>query len=860
MTSPGFSLPLFVHVVTELQPGTDLKAFLTGRIQGYTAARFAQGAAPAAELTSDQLGPILSAAEAEYQTVLSAPLPLADPAQDYGRLPAETRAVIAGKASFLLRMMAGRFPPVPNESLADEQITCLLSPWNGYDDGVVVYRQYSNRATLAILLPLVRLDIGRGALQLRLDQQVVTTTWLSAMPPPQMRATYDFLDPATAAAVGVGINWGDALMTFASSALFVLPEPYGVLAASAASVAHMFFGGQPTDVLQTALNSVITQLGTILDQDRIHDAAAKVADATEWLYTSSTTIKDLGDQSHASDFVTRALGKIDDVDAPNTPLRGAVFELWQMVQDPGVSLANRENALQVLSAGVGIYLTYLRVRIQMQAWLASSKGTPDLQLGYYDTFRQECSSWDTNLSQATDMLTTARLAEVGPVVRGKDSAFCTSQACVNESYYYGFTDSDPDALNLPTKWHDSSETKTSCGTPYEDDIPHQDQANAGREAYVRALADKLTAQYATVVKAVKTWEANLQQWEEGLTPLTPTSAPAVSGDMTKWQGQTPLGPWVTGAKVRYAAFYKNDSGQSPLGPWGTQVTIGAHAHPLLVGVPVDPLKLATSRHICRQLVPPSTRQVNYLELHGGGDFVTVGPLFRPPITSDAATVEAWIKTTADVQQTVVLAQGPPGARPRVTIGPSSQIGVYWSPQGSGGGYGSSDTRPVTDGAWHHIAVVFDKGQITFYKDGVATPDTGTMHDLETSDDSSQNALQLGAGLGSATTFTGQLYDVRVWRVARSSTDISGSMLTTPTGKELGLAACVSVADGTVRDLVTGGQGALAGSARIVAGPAPQGFTDQGAGPGSGDNTYVVVGIIADNETVTFQDVNDSIGT
>jgi Concanavalin A-like lectin/glucanases superfamily len=81
---------------------------------------------------------------------------------------------------------------------------------------------------------------------------------------------------------------------------------------------------------------------------------------------------------------------------------------------------------------------------------------------------------------------------------------------------------------------------------------------------------------------------------------------------------------------------------------------------------------------------------------------------------------------------------------------------------------SADTTPVTDGRWHHIAVVFDQGAITFYKDGMATADTLTV-------DSPRQAagdLQLGAGFGATTGFVGQMYGVRVWSVARTAGEIA----------------------------------------------------------------------------------------
>ena len=137
------------------------------------------------------------------------------------------------------------------------------------------------------------------------------------------------------------------------------------------------------------------------------------------------------------------------------------------------------------------------------------------------------------------------------------------------------------------------------------------------------------------------------------------------------------------------------------------------------------------------------------------------------VSTRAATFEAWIRTAIKDPQTIVLGSHSPGATPRISVG-GDRISVYWNTGGDAPGWTSADTTPVTDGRWHHIAVVFDQGAITFYKDGVATTD-------QLSAGSAQQAagdLQLGAGFGATTGFVGQMYGVRVWSVARTAQQIA----------------------------------------------------------------------------------------
>ncbi len=122
----------------------------------------------------------------------------------------------------------------------------------------------------------------------------------------------------------------------------------------------------------------------------------------------------------------------------------------------------------------------------------------------------------------------------------------------------------------------------------------------------------------------------------------------------------------------------------------------------------------------------------------------VGGNWAQSVSTSAATFEAWIRTTSKASQTIVIGSNPPGATPRISVG-GDQISVYWNTGGTAPGWTSADTTPVTDGQWHHIAVVFDGGAITFYKDRVATADQLSVNGTQ----SAAGTFQLGAGFGSA---------------------------------------------------------------------------------------------------------------
>lgn len=246
---------------------------------------------------------------------------------------------------------------------------------------------------------------------------------------------------------------------------------------------------------------------------------------------------------------------------------------------------------------------------------------------------------------------------------------------------------------------------------------------------------------------------------------------------------------------------------NPAGEWG----------------PAQTLTLTNAfRELGSQVIIPVSR---YIQLAGANDYVDVGKMARTPDTM-AATYEAWIKTTSKQQQTIMAGWvGSGGALPRLSVG-ADKLSVYWGPAATGGGLVSSaDTTPVSDGQWHHVALVCDQGQVRFYKDGIQTKDAGLAMPAG---QAGSTTLQIGPGSGASGTFDGQIAEIRAWNVARSGGQIKQAMSSPLTGTEHGLVAYCSLAGGTVSNVVSGSAGALHGNARIIApAAAPAQFLSDG---------------------------------
>lgn len=104
----------------------------------------------------------------------------------------------------------------------------------------------------------------------------------------------------------------------------------------------------------------------------------------------------------------------------------------------------------------------------------------------------------------------------------------------------------------------------------------------------------------------------------------------------------------------------------------------------------------------------------------------------------------------------------------------------------------------TPGVWVHIALVHDGGTLRAYKNGV---EAGSVASGPTGqpDTGAHPVLYLGGVIKTSEsnhTFEGQIDEVRLWSVARSTTEISNNMRVLLSGSEPGLAAYYQMSDGS----------------------------------------------------------------
>lgn len=540
----------------------------------------------------------------DYEELRKNPPRLVDPEEGYQQLPTDKVELIRKKSKILAQLLAGRFSLADGEVIQSEIVTCLADSWRQFDAGTIVYLQVTNMAKVAYILPHLNLEISTGTLRALAGVYILTSEF---QPHTILTRQQGERNALNALSPDTLVN---AYFTFTATAAFALPAPFGILASGVLSIIPMFLGGTSDESAKAAFYESFTQLQSNLEgfftQNTIKESASVIKDALEWLDECSQIVIDQKNTSSKSEkeyLVKEAIPNIDSISNVNSRFRIALMKLWD-VSLPG---DNGEwdlmvNAFDVLVTGVATYLTYLRIRIQMQAAIESNNSnyTDSSVYFHFDLFRIETNKWVSKLSNRVATLTTKRLQMVSGLQRGQDN--CTA-ACTDAGYWY-FTDSEPGEKGQ--RFQDTSEIKSSssCSQMHSESVQHKDQAEAARANYIETLKQNLDERFRPANKMIHGFSAALQDWNQKMKPRKPPSSPKVSQDLSKWTGSVPQGPWVKGNRVRYCIAFANaasteDDSDTNRSEWGNWVNVTDKAFPL-VTAPIDPLNLTTVRYIHRE--------------------------------------------------------------------------------------------------------------------------------------------------------------------------------------------------------------------------------------------------------------------
>jgi hypothetical protein len=179
----------------------------------------------------------------------------------------------------------------------------------------------------------------------------------------------------------------------------------------------------------------------------------------------------------------------------------------------------------------------------------------------------------------------------------------------------------------------------------------------------------------------------------------------------------------------------------------------------------------------------SLAQENSLHFDGANDVVdlTNNSIFN---ITNSITLEAWIYPTVHSNEIDVISKFGDVATDdsyilRLTNGvPLIQIniGATW--------YVSSDNIALNLNNWHHIAGVYNGTELKIFVNGVLKNSINITGNISLS----SSTVKIGRWLGSATSFSGNIDEVRIWNIARNDTEIASNYNIALVGNESGLVA------------------------------------------------------------------------
>ncbi|KAA3634106.1 MAG: hypothetical protein DWP97_07785 [Calditrichaeota bacterium] len=197
----------------------------------------------------------------------------------------------------------------------------------------------------------------------------------------------------------------------------------------------------------------------------------------------------------------------------------------------------------------------------------------------------------------------------------------------------------------------------------------------------------------------------------------------------------------------------------------------------------------------------NTPQINYALDFNGSKYATI-PYFDGLNLGDTYTLEAWVYQRDANTFDRVIDKSPPGSPYlQYSLISGTKLGTDVCADGNPGRY-LADTG-VTLFEWHHIALSYDFGFITYYIDGqvVDTMSTGISSSCEYT-----TTLNIGRRkLFDEFYFDGSIDEVRVWNITRSPAEIMGNYNINLAGTESGLVCYYQFNEG-VGDIITSLQG------------------------------------------------------
>lgn len=518
---------------------------------------------------------------------LSPPIPLVDRESALKTLTNDVVERIKAQELCLLKGIAREWHLPPDEKPIKVSAGVLAEEFHSCPAGTVAVVRQTDKATLAYLLPHLRMDPATGVLH----------STESPLPKHASTASAKHPDVATAAASGGGLDFAHMALETASTLSFALPEPWGIVGSAALNLFDMLLPRDKSELV----GDIVAALGDYMKQ----------RDLNKWVNGAHGLMKWSGEQLESMKEVNPPKSLIADILLPGleknlAPGGESLYDsLLRIVAEDYIK---EKDAINILLTCVSSYLFGVKFKLLLAAHVASDAydkhNTDDFNewtsrwLYDYVGFKNQIlgsgdgavQGWATKVAQIVDDRITDRLGKVTQVTRGDEIGIGLCQpsgSCqTTHRYYWAFTDAATSELH---RFYDTVENK--------EDVEHRVDAEQARAAYVNTLATTLDDTYKVARQTVTKWRDSINEWNEHLRPTKPKGQPSI--DPNSWQ-KGDGGIWARHRKVSYAVCFYNDRGLGIVGEWSAWEDINGRAYPALTNVPIDDLQMATGRRIYRK--------------------------------------------------------------------------------------------------------------------------------------------------------------------------------------------------------------------------------------------------------------------
>jgi uncharacterized protein YjdB len=171
-----------------------------------------------------------------------------------------------------------------------------------------------------------------------------------------------------------------------------------------------------------------------------------------------------------------------------------------------------------------------------------------------------------------------------------------------------------------------------------------------------------------------------------------------------------------------------------------------------------------------------------LKFDGVGDKVTIAN--NAALDFSTGTVEAWVKpgASSNSQGFLMMRRDVNSSRWSAHINQNAgTIGIY-----DGSSFKTVNVGTITANTWYHVALVFSSGNTAVYVNGVSKGSTG--NGINTSVTGNVFSLGNNDAAYANEDFLGEMDEVRIWSVARSTAEILGNKDAVITSSAVGLIA------------------------------------------------------------------------